>query len=378
MPPSVKEAFKITETSGATTFFDERKICDRHVNATSCDQNCINDEKVNNYEQEKQQLTTNVNNHISKNVTKSVDKNNNTFIFVKEGEWCVVWRNVVIFAILHALHFYGIYLLFSERRFGAWIISWWWGLWGGLGITAGAHRLWSHRSYKARLPLRIFYMFGQCIAGQNDLYTWCRDHRVHHKFSETDADPHNALRGYFFAHMGWLLMKKHPEVTRKGKEVELNDLLADPVIRFQKRFYVLLYFLFAFIIPTALPVYLWGETWWYSMFATGITRYCTSLHCTWFVNSTAHMFGDRPFNLNINPRENVWVSLGAFGEGYHNYHHTFPYDYATSELPIGFNISKLFIDFMESIGQAYDLKRVSRKLIEQRKEKVAHSSDHHH
>jgi stearoyl-CoA desaturase (delta-9 desaturase) len=80
-------------------------------------------------------------------------------------------------------------------------------IWSGLGVTAGAHRLWAHRAYKARLPLRIFLALGQSIAGQNCLYIWCRDHRVHHKFSDTDADPHNIYRGVFFSHVGWLVVR---------------------------------------------------------------------------------------------------------------------------------------------------------------------------
>lgn len=76
----------------------------------------------------------------------------------------------------------------------------------GLGITAGAHRLWAHRSYKARFPLRVILMIFNTIAFQDAAMHWARDHRVHHKYSETDADPHNATRGFFFSHMGWLLV----------------------------------------------------------------------------------------------------------------------------------------------------------------------------
>ncbi len=74
------------------------------------------------------------------------------------------------------------------------------------GLTAGAHRLWSHRSYRAGLPLRIFLAFGHTMASQNSLFVWCRDHRVHHKFSDTDADPHNPTRGFFFAHVSYILI----------------------------------------------------------------------------------------------------------------------------------------------------------------------------
>jgi len=150
-----------------------------------------------------------------------------------------------------------------------------------LGVTAGAHRLWSHRSYKASTPLRIFLASANSMAfqvcktdgslryrrtgelepwlehhfiiveihwdvngvsycclylkPQNDIFEWARDHRVHHKYSETDADPHNAVRGFFYAHIGWLLVRKHPDVIEKGRKLELNDLLSDKVVMFQRR-----------------------------------------------------------------------------------------------------------------------------------------------
>nr|KAG5714743.1 hypothetical protein BaRGS_000231 [Batillaria attramentaria] len=122
---------------------------------------------------------------------------------------------------------------------------------GGLGITAGAHRLWAHRSYKARMPLRILLAFFNCIAFQNHIYEWSRDHRMHHKYSETDADPHNASRGFFFSHIGWLLVRKHPDIKEKGKGIDLSDLNADPVIRFQRRYYKSLMVLCCFVMPTA-------------------------------------------------------------------------------------------------------------------------------
>jgi stearoyl-CoA desaturase (delta-9 desaturase) len=103
------------------------------------------------------------------------------------------------------------------------------------GTGAGVHRLWCHRSYKAKLPLRILLAFYQTITFQKDIYDWCRDHRVHHKYSDTDSDPHNASRGFFYSHIGWLLIKKQEEVTSKGKKLDLSDLEADPVVMFQRK-----------------------------------------------------------------------------------------------------------------------------------------------
>lgn len=64
---------------------------------------------------------------------------------------------------------------------------------------------------------------------------WARDHRMHHKYSETDADPHNATRGFFFSHIGWLLVRKHPDLKNKGKGLDMSDLYEDKIALFQKK-----------------------------------------------------------------------------------------------------------------------------------------------
>lgn len=104
-----------------------------------------------------------------------------------------------------------------------------------LGITAGVHRLWTHRAYKAKWPLRLILMLFNTVAFQDPIYHWVRDHRVHHKFSDTDADPFNPSRGFFFSHIGWLFCKKHPDVAAKGKSIDLSDLKADPIVMFQRK-----------------------------------------------------------------------------------------------------------------------------------------------
>ena len=102
----------------------------------------------------------------------------------------------------------------------------------GLGITGGVHRLWSHRSYKAEFPLRVLLMLFNSCANQGTIFHWARDHRVHHLYSDTVADPHNAMNGFFYCHVGWLVTKKHPAVAAAGKGINVSDLLADPVVMF--------------------------------------------------------------------------------------------------------------------------------------------------
>ncbi|GBO27255.1 Stearoyl-CoA desaturase 5 [Araneus ventricosus] len=202
---------------------------------------------------------------------------------------------------------------------------------------------------------------------QNDIYEWSRDHRVHHKFTETDADPHNIKRGFFFAHIGWLMCRKHPDVVQKGKTLSLEDVWADPIVRFQRRFYKPLVIIFCFYLPTMIPVWCWGETVWNSFFIAAMARYCVSLNSTFFVNSIGHKYGDQPFDKYIEARENPVLALLTTVDGWHNYHHVFPWDYATSELGYTFNLAKVFIDVMAMIGLAYDLKTANTDAINKRK-----------
>ncbi|KAH8353861.1 hypothetical protein KR084_009378 [Drosophila pseudotakahashii] len=279
----------------------------------------------------------------------------------------LVWRNIIAFGYLHLAALYGAYLMVASAKWQTVITAYLLYVVSGLGITAGAHRLWAHRSYKAKWPLRVILVIFNTIAFQDAAYHWARDHRVHHKYSETDADPHNATRGFFFSHVGWLLCKKHPEVKAKGKGVDLSDLRADPILMFQKKYYMLLMPIACFILPTAGPMYFWGESFVNAWFVATMFRWCFILNVTWLVNSAAHKFGGRPYDKFINPSENISVAILAFGEGWHNYHHVFPWDYKTAEFgKYSLNFTTGFIDFFAKIGWAYDLKTVSTDIIKKR------------
>ncbi|KAK3529470.1 hypothetical protein QTP70_031162 [Hemibagrus guttatus] len=285
----------------------------------------------------------------------------------------VMWRNVVLMSLLHIAAVYAIVLIPSASAYTLlWTVFCF--VFSALGITAGAHRLWSHRSYKASLPLRIFLAVANSMAFQNDIYEWSRDHRVHHKFSETDADPHNATRGFFFAHIGWLLVKKHPKVIENGQKLEFSDLKKDRVVMFQRRFYKPSVVVMCILIPAMLPWFLWAESLWVGFFVPALLRYTLVLNATWLVNSAAHMWGNRPYDVNINPRENRFVTFSAIGEGFHNYHHTFPYDYATSEFGCKLNLTTCFIDLMCVLGLAKDCRHVPSELVMARAKRTGDGS----
>lgn len=288
----------------------------------------------------------------------------------------IVWRNVILMVYLHGAALYGLYLTVTLQAMWqtvacAFLLY----IMGGLGVTMGSHRLWAHRTYKAKWPLRLLLATWQTMAFQNDIHEWSRDHRVHHKYSETDADPHDARRGFWFSHVGWLCMKKHPQVIEKGQTIDCSDLLKDPIVYFQQKFYIPLVLLCCVILPTVGPVYFWGETYWNGYFVCSMLRYAVTLNITWLVNSAAHMWGFKPYDRTIGPVENVSVAVLAVGEGWHNFHHTFPWDYKTSEFGLyKTNLSTLMIDFFWYLGLAYDLKVASPEVIQKRIQRTGDGS----
>ncbi|XP_015512922.1 acyl-CoA Delta-9 desaturase-like isoform X1 [Neodiprion pinetum] len=287
----------------------------------------------------------------------------------------IVWRNVIIFVYLHLTALHGFYRIFTSAKLTTTIFAFFLYQLSGLGITAGAHRLWAHKSYKAKWQLRLLLTTFNTLAFQDAVLDWARDHRVHHKYSETDADPHNAKRGFFFAHVGWLLCRKHPDVKQKGKGIDLSDLESDPILAFQRKYYMFIMPLICFILPTVIPVFCWDETWSNAYLIPAVLRYVVTLNATWLVNSAAHLFGSKPYDKFINPSENGGVAFVALGEGWHNYHHVFPWDYKTAELGnYRCNLTTAFIDFFAKIGWAYDLKSVSTDMVRKRVERTGDGS----
>ncbi|XP_052132570.1 acyl-CoA Delta-9 desaturase-like [Frankliniella occidentalis] len=278
----------------------------------------------------------------------------------------IVWFNAIGFLIMHLITLYGIYL----GMFHAYVITDIWafivGFVSAQSVLLGAHRYYTHRSYKATFPLRLLIVLWQTVSSQNCLWVWVRDHRQHHKFSDTHADPHNASRGFFFSHIGWLMVRKHPAVFEAGRKVDMSDIEADWLVMFQKKYYNILYVLLSILFPTVVPVYFWGETWWNSFIISFITRTFVVLNVAWLVNSWAHLYGTHPFNNEILPSESRLVSFLTFGEGWHNFHHTFPWDYRAAEFGQNFNFTCTIIETFAKMGWAYDLKAAPADLVRRR------------
>lgn len=189
---------------------------------------------------------------------------------------------------------------------------------GMLGITLSFHRQLSHRSFTTPKWLEYFFAYCGVLALQGDPLEWVSSHRYHHLYCETDRDPHTVNEGLWWSHMGWLLDNTATK-ARTGDQSNANDIAQDPFYSFIKKTYPLHPLLFACAMYAwgGLPYVVWGVA----------VRTVWVWHITWFVNSASHAWGSKVYKTNPpdQSRNNWWVGILAFGEGWHNNHHAFQY-----------------------------------------------------
>lgn len=229
----------------------------------------------------------------------------------------------------------------------------------GLSITAGYHRYFSHRSYKATGFFEISTLFFGSMAAQGSALRWSFDHRLHHAYVDTDNDPYSIKKGFWYAHCLWLFEKPRP-IDQKV----VSDLIKNRFVMFQHRFFGLcmvatntLAFLFVgYLFNDYLGAFFLAL--WLRLFALH--------HSTWFINSLAHTWGDKPFCQEQSAVNNYVLSLLTFGEGYHNYHHTFANDYRNGIRWYHYDPTKWLIWLLEKLRLAFDLRFVDDMAIQRR------------
>ena len=186
----------------------------------------------------------------------------------------------------------------------------------GCGIGMGYHRLHTHRSYS--VPKLVDYFLAICgtLTLQGGPIFWVATHRVHHQYSDKEGDPHSPRDGAFWSHMGWILFGEslHNDTARMARYAP--DLARVPFYRWLNTLhYVPLTMVsLALLFFGGLDVFLWATC----------VRIVLGLHATWLVNSAAHLWGPKRFSTRDDSRNNWWVALLTFGEGWHNNHHAFP------------------------------------------------------
>ncbi|CAO1356327.1 unnamed protein product [Diamesa serratosioi] len=296
----------------------------------------------------------------------------------------IIWWSVAVFSFMHIGAVYGLFLSKQWTTIAFAIFQY---FFAGFGVTVGAHKYFTHRAFKANVELRLLLVLMQTTTFQFSVFTWSLKHRLHHKFTDTNADPHNSARGFFFSHIGWLLVERHPDVKRMGMQIDMSDLREDPIVMFQHNHYFKLMIISTIITPMLITYYCFGDSLAVAFFFSFLSRHVFLLNSTFFINSVAHLYGTRTFKSKISATDSIFNSMLTLGEGllpndsrnqrlkylyfflgFHNYHHSFPWDYKAPELPIYlFNITTAVIDFFAWLGWATDLKVASTKVVESQK-----------
>ena len=237
----------------------------------------------------------------------------------------------------------------------------------GFSITLGYHRLFSHMTFRARLPVRLFTLIFGAAAFENSVLMWASDHRRHHKHVDHDEDPYDITKGFFHAHIGWMLFKLWPEPPLDN----VADLKKDPLVVWQDRHIHRLAVMVSFILPT-LAGFLWDG--WVGALGGfligGVAKVVMLQHCTFLINSACHTLGRQPYSTRCSARDSLFMALFTFGEGYHNYHHEFQHDYRNGVKPWQWDPTKWMIWILSKLRLTSGLRRVPQNTIESTQARV--------
>jgi stearoyl-CoA desaturase (delta-9 desaturase) len=268
------------------------------------------------------------------------------------------WTYLLLLGFAHAMALVGVAYLFIDRAVPQTLcLGVLWYVCCGLSITAGYHRLFSHRSYRAAGVVRALALLFAAASLQTSALSWCDSHRQHHRRTDCPDDPYDVGKGFLWAHVGWVVHSGSN--ARYGR---LPDLEHDPLVMLQHRHYPVLAVTMGFVVPACIGA-LWGDALG-GVLVAGFLRLVLQWHATFSVNSVAHTFGSRPYTRDVSARDNWFVAFVTFGEGYHNFHHRFPSDYRNGVRWVHFDPTKWCIWTLSKLRLTWSLRRTSARRLE--------------
>ncbi|ODV63879.1 acyl-CoA desaturase [Ascoidea rubescens DSM 1968] len=234
-----------------------------------------------------------------------------------------------------------------------------------LCVTSGYHRLWAHRSFEATKVLSLIYAVFGAATGLGSIKKWVARHRAHHRYTDTERDPHNARRSLIYSHMGWMIFKPNLKISSSITELlKSDDLSNDAIINWQEQNYIILFVLTSMIIPAAVAGYFWND---YKggLLYSGIIRCMLNQQTSFTGNSLCHYVGTQPYDDKKTPRNNWFLTFLTFGEGFQNFHHNFPNDYRIGIHWYEFDLTRFQIEILYKIGLIKSIKKNTNDAINQ-------------
>lgn len=230
----------------------------------------------------------------------------------------------------------------------------------GFSITLGYHRLFSHKAFAAKMPVRLFTLIFGAASFENSALDWASDHRNHHKHVDHDDDPYDISKGFWWAHIGWLIFKLKPEPPMDN----VADMRKDPLVMWQHNYVQWIGVLVGFALPAALGwLHSGGIGALGGFLIAGMARVVFVQHATFCINSMCHTVGSRPYSTKCSARDSWIMAIFTYGEGYHNYHHEFQHDYRNGVKPWQFDPTKWIIWTLSRVGLTSNLRRVPDEKI---------------
>ena len=273
-----------------------------------------------------------------------------------------VWVNITFFIVTALVTLIGVPIYLAHDGLPTWlaVMTSFYLVATGMSITVGYHRLYAHSTFKAHPILEFFFLFFGAAAFEQPALVWASQHRDHHRYVDTNQDPYSIKKGFFYAHIGWLIFWVH-----KAHYENAKDLQARPLLMNQYRYYYLWAIGSGIIFPTLLGM-LFGSGVGAFIFAV-CARIVIVHHATFCINSVCHMFGKATYDIYSTAKDHWLVAFITNGEGYHNFHHRFPNDYRNAVRWYQWDPSKWFIAGMQFLNLTSDLKRVSKfRILEAR------------
>lgn len=290
---------------------------------------------------------------------------------ISESHWTIKnwyrhlhWRNIFyaiivpVAAVLITLHEdvpltrNGVYLFIAYS------------LLSSLGIRIGYHRYFSHRTFRTGPLMQFAFVFFGAGAGIGSAKWWCSAHRAHHRYCDTERDPHNIRKGFWYSHIGWLILRLRPKVQASIRQSESDDLQSNQFVKWQYENYFRIFLCSGLLLPAITGKVLFNDFYGGFLYG-GLWKVVFVQQTTSLTTSLTHMVGSQPFDDTKSPRNNFFFSLLTFGEGNQNFHHEFPFDYRLGHNLWDFDPSKWALYLLSLFGVVHSLQTAPNQAIAQ-------------
>lgn len=269
------------------------------------------------------------------------------------------WVGIVFFIVIHLIGIVGapLYIIYHGVSAVEWGLFIAYVFLTNMAITLGYHRLFAHKTFKAHPLVRFFLLLFGAATFEQSALKWASQHRQHHQFTDSEQDPYNIKQGFWYAHAGWILMRKH-----KVNYDNVADLRTSKLIMHQHAWYtawsvgggMVLPMMIGFAIGKPLGVFILAIC----------TRLVLVLNSAFFVNSFCHTFGKSTFDHTISAKDHWVGALLTNGEGYHGFHHRFPSDYRNGIKWYDWDPTKWIIFILSKVRLTWDLKKTPAERIQ--------------